>query len=59
LWAAAPLLLFWIMRMWLKTGRRELHGEDPLQFAMKDGVSWLTLLLMGAVGLAATVGVGA
>ena len=59
LWAAAPLLLFWIMRMWLKTGRRELHGEDPLQFALKDGVSWLVLLAMGAVGLAATVGVGA
>jgi 4-hydroxybenzoate polyprenyltransferase len=59
LWAAAPLLLFWIMRMWLKTGRRELHGEDPLQFAMKDGVSWITLLLMGCVGLAATVGLGA
>ena len=59
LWAAAPLLLFWLMRMWLKTGRRELHGEDPLQFAMKDGVSWITVLLMGAVGVAASVGVGA
>ena len=59
LWAAAPLLMFWIMRMWLKTGRRELHGEDPLQFALKDGVSWLVLLAMGAVGMAATVGVGA
>jgi hypothetical protein len=47
------------MRMWLKTGRRELHGEDPLQFAMKDGVSWITVLLMGAVGVAASVGVGA
>ncbi len=57
LWGAAPLLLLWIMRIWLKTGRRELHGEDPLQFALRDGFSWLTVALMGGVGLLATAGV--
>lgn len=57
LWGAAPVLLLWIMRIWLKTGRRELHGEDPLQFALKDPFSWLTLAVMGAMGLAATAGV--
>ena len=56
LWGAAPVLLLWIMRIWLKTGRRELHGEDPLQFALKDPFSWFTLLVMGGIGLAATVG---
>ena len=56
LWAAAPVLLLWVMRIWLKTGRRELHGEDPLQFALKDPFSWFTLLVMGGIGLAATVG---
>jgi len=56
LWAAAPVLLLWIMRIWLKTGRRELHGEDPLQFALRDPFSWGTLLVMGAIGLLATVG---
>ncbi|MDP2017816.1 UbiA family prenyltransferase [Hydrogenophaga sp.] len=56
LWAAAPVLLLWVMRIWLKTGRRELHGEDPLQFALKDPFSWMTLLAMGAIGLAATTG---
>jgi 4-hydroxybenzoate polyprenyltransferase len=55
LWAAAPVLLLWIMRIWLKTGRRELHGEDPLQFALKDPFSWLTLLAMGGIGIAATL----
>lgn len=55
LWAAAPVLLLWIMRIWLKTGRRELHGEDPLQFALKDPFSWLTLLAMGSIGIAATL----
>jgi 4-hydroxybenzoate polyprenyltransferase len=57
LWGAAPLLLLWIMRIWLKTGRRELHGEDPLQFALRDGFSWLTVALMGGVGLLAMAGV--
>jgi 4-hydroxybenzoate polyprenyltransferase/phosphoserine phosphatase len=56
LWAAAPVLLLWIMRIWLKTGRRELHGEDPLQFALKDPFSWVTLLVMGGIGFIATVG---
>jgi 4-hydroxybenzoate polyprenyltransferase len=56
LWAAAPVLLLWVMRIWLKTGRRELHGEDPLQFALKDPFSWGTLLVMGGIGFVATVG---
>jgi 4-hydroxybenzoate polyprenyltransferase/phosphoserine phosphatase len=56
LWGAAPVLLLWVMRIWLKTGRRELRGEDPLQFALRDPFSWVTLLVMGAIGLLATVG---
>lgn len=58
LWAAGPLLLAWIMRMWLKAGRRELHGEDPLQFALKDRLSWLIGAAMAAVALLATTGCG-
>jgi 4-hydroxybenzoate polyprenyltransferase len=59
LWAAAPLLLLWIMRIWLKTGRRELHGEDPLQFALRDRFSWLTLALLAGVALLASIGIAA
>ena len=44
------------MRIWLKTGRRELHGEDPLQFALRDGFSWLMVLLVGGIGLMAKLG---
>ena len=57
LWAAAPLALLWVMRIWLKTGRRELHGEDPLQFALRDGFTWLMVLLIGGIGLLAKLGV--
>ncbi|WP_372657656.1 UbiA family prenyltransferase [Hydrogenophaga sp.] len=56
LWAAAPVALLWIMRIWFKTARRELHGEDPLQFALKDPFSWATVAIMAALGAIATRG---
>ena len=56
LWAGAPLLLLWIMRVWLKTGRRELQGEDPLQFALRDYFSWLTVAMLIGVGFLAITG---
>ena len=59
LWAAAPLTLLWVMRIWFKTGRRELHGEDPLQFALRDGFTWLVVVLVAAIGLLAKLGWGA
>lgn len=56
LWGMAPLLLWWIMRLWLKTGRRELHGEDPLQFALHDRFSWWLFAAMGGLAALATWG---
>jgi 4-hydroxybenzoate polyprenyltransferase/phosphoserine phosphatase len=44
LWAAPPLLLFWITRVWFLAHRREL-GEDPVLFAIRDPASY-------AVGIA-------
>lgn len=58
LWAAVPLTLLWVMRMWLKTGQRKIHGEDPLQFALRDSFTWLMVLLIGGIGLLATIGMG-
>ncbi|HSV70419.1 MAG TPA: UbiA family prenyltransferase [Methylibium sp.] len=56
LWGLAPLLLAWVMRIWLKVARRELHGEDPVAFALKDRYSWITLLAMGGFALLAARG---
>lgn len=39
-WAAIPFLLFWISWMWLQACRGNMH-DDPLVFAVKDGVSLL------------------
>jgi hypothetical protein len=44
LWLALPILLYWLGRIWLLAGRGQLH-DDPVRFAIKDGVS----LLCGAI----------
>jgi 4-hydroxybenzoate polyprenyltransferase len=40
LWAAPPLLLFWVTRIWFLAHRREL-GEDPVLFAIRDPSSYV------------------
>ena len=41
IWLACPLMLFWISRAWLIAHRGLMH-DDPIVFAIKDGVSWVT-----------------
>jgi 4-hydroxybenzoate polyprenyltransferase len=47
LWLVCPLMLYWISRLWIKTGRREMN-DDPLVFSLKDRVSWLVFFGIGA-----------
>jgi 4-hydroxybenzoate polyprenyltransferase/phosphoserine phosphatase len=35
LWLLCPLFLYWISRLWIKTGRGEMH-DDPVVFTVKD-----------------------
>lgn len=44
LWLLCPTLLFWISRVWLKTGRGEMH-DDPLIFTIRDTGSRLVGLI--------------
>ena len=44
LWFLCPVLFYWIIRVWLKTLRKEME-EDPVLFAIKDRASWGVLLL--------------
>jgi 4-hydroxybenzoate polyprenyltransferase len=55
LWFVAPLLLYWIMRLWIISFRGELH-DDPVLFAAKDRTSWVVAGAVVALGWAATVG---
>ncbi len=54
LWAMLPLLLYWLTRFWLRTNRGQLV-EDPIIFALKDPVSYVTGLALGAIVLAAAL----
>jgi 4-hydroxybenzoate polyprenyltransferase/phosphoserine phosphatase len=45
IWLACPLLLFWISRVWFLSSRGVLH-EDPVVFAVRDGISYLLGLII-------------
>jgi 4-hydroxybenzoate polyprenyltransferase len=54
-WGTVPVMLFWISWMWMQAHRGQMH-DDPLEFAVKDRVSWLAgvvfalVILLGARG---------
>ncbi len=50
-----PLLLYWLVRVWLLAGRHQLH-EDPVVFAIKDRTTWMIAALGGAVFYMAVAG---
>ena len=52
LWLVCPCLWFWLGRIWLKTGRNEMH-HDPLAFSLRDPASWATLAAIAVVWIAA------
>jgi 4-hydroxybenzoate polyprenyltransferase/phosphoserine phosphatase len=43
-WMLCPLLLYWLVRVWILAGRRQLH-DDPVVFAIKDRVTWFIAAL--------------
>jgi 4-hydroxybenzoate polyprenyltransferase len=52
LWAAVPLMLFWQCRLWLATSRGYMH-DDPIVYAARDPVSWLTFASLCAIAMLA------
>lgn len=53
LWLILPVVLFWIMRLWLKISRMEIH-DDPLLFAITDRTSWVVAIVIGCIALASS-----
>ncbi len=52
LWFSLPLLLFWLSRVWLLAHRGEMH-DDPIVFALRDGVSrWVGVIFLAIFVLA-------
>jgi 4-hydroxybenzoate polyprenyltransferase/phosphoserine phosphatase len=55
IWAAIPLMLFWVNWVWLKAHRNQMH-DDPIVFAVKDRASQIVAALTVAVfGLASVL----
>ena len=52
-WLTVPILLYWVTRVWVKAHRGELH-DDPVVFAMTDGLSQLSIAAFVVVMVAAT-----
>jgi 4-hydroxybenzoate polyprenyltransferase len=52
MWAACPLLLFWLSRVWLLAHRGQMH-DDPIVFALRDKVSrWIGVAFVVVFALA-------
>jgi 4-hydroxybenzoate polyprenyltransferase len=52
LWLAALALTYWLGRLWIKTGRGEMH-DDPLVFTLMDRGGRVTLLAIVGVSMLA------
>lgn len=52
LWAACPLLLYWISRVWILAHRGQMD-DDPIVFAIKDPISRYVGIAVGAIFLLA------
>jgi hypothetical protein len=57
LWLIAPLLLYWLIRLWFIASRGQLD-EDPVLFAAKDRASWLVVATVILLGVLASLPLG-
>jgi 4-hydroxybenzoate polyprenyltransferase len=48
LWLAVPVLLYWISRIWIITGRGQMQ-DDPVKYALKDRVSFVCAIVIGLI----------
>lgn len=48
LWLVAPVLLYWVTRIWFIARRRQLH-DDPIVFAIRDRKSYVCGILAAAL----------
>jgi 4-hydroxybenzoate polyprenyltransferase len=53
LWLLFPLLLYWVSRIWILAHRGQMD-EDPIQFAVKDRVTYIVAGIGAAILLLAT-----
>jgi 4-hydroxybenzoate polyprenyltransferase len=52
LWLVVPILLYWVSRVWILTGRGQMQ-DDPVKFALKDRMSLMCGVIIGALAVLA------
>ncbi len=55
LWLLVPVFLYWISRIWVIVNRGEMD-EDPVLFATRDRITYMTALISAVVLVLATYG---
>lgn len=53
LWFVIPVLFYWITRMWMLAHRGEIT-EDPIVFTIKDRTSYIAMILIAVIMIAAS-----
>jgi len=48
LWLSIPLWIYWLLRFWILVSRDRVN-HDPIEFVLKDWVSYLTAAAMVAL----------
>lgn len=54
LWIILPALCYWLMRMWIKTHRGEMH-DDPIVYSISDKGSMVIIGFIGMVTVLAKI----
>jgi 4-hydroxybenzoate polyprenyltransferase len=54
LWIAIPIILYWLMNMWIATNRGKMT-EDPIIYAVKDRNSYIVFFLVLTIIILATI----
>lgn len=54
LWLTFPALCYWLIRVWIKTLRGQMH-DDPIEFSLKDKISLVIASFCGLIVIAAQV----
>jgi 4-hydroxybenzoate polyprenyltransferase len=54
LWLIIPAMCYWMMRMWIKTNRGEMH-DDPIVFSLKDKGGRITIIFIVFIALLAQI----
>jgi len=55
LWMVPPVMLYWVVRLWMKANRGEVD-DDPVVFAARDWQSLVVAAMMGCLFAFASIG---